>query len=247
MTSALTSIRNAQHAWAQNVLDVDRGCTRTLDENLFLRPMNRETLDEFRYGGGETGYTGSGKKRAKMLSLRSSSVLAVNVFDHWRGRDLTQLARALDAPGSYSNLKFEQPFNHGLSSFKPHLDVVLLAVDRGPPLAIEAKFAEPYDVKRDHRSLPIDPKYFAGGRKRWTEVELPRCQKLAEDLGHGTAYHRLGAAQLLKHLLGLANDDTGHASPGRKVTLRTALAAKCHCSISGSIPRVPKPRSTAET
>jgi len=221
MTSALTSILNTQHAWAAlNHVDVDRGCTRTLEDNLFCCPMHADTLEEFRAGSGdETGRTTTGKKRAKMLSLRSSSVLAVNVFDHWRGRDLTQLADALESPGKYGNLKFEQPFNHGLSSGKPHLDVVLYSSDGRRPLAIEAKFAEPYDVKKDERSPPIHAKYFASGRKRWAEVELPCCQELAEHLGTRTFYHRLGAAQLLKHLLGLAHDDDGHATPDRSVSL----------------------------
>src|ERR1700680_709877 len=54
-----TSILNAQHAWAQNRADLERGCTRTLDDNLFLRPMNRETLMEFRHDSGdETGHAG---------------------------------------------------------------------------------------------------------------------------------------------------------------------------------------------
>jgi hypothetical protein len=66
--SALTSILNAHHAWAQNRADLDRGCTRTLDDNLVLRSMNRETLMEFRHDSDdETGHAGTGMKRAKNL------------------------------------------------------------------------------------------------------------------------------------------------------------------------------------
>ena len=220
MTAALTSIRKAQQVWAEQHVKVDRGCTVALEDNLFRRPMHPETLKEFQRGSGdETGQASTGKRRAKMLSLRSSSVLAVNVFDFWRGRDLTELARALGAEGHYNELKFERPFNHGLASGKPHLDVVLFSTDGRQPLAIESKFAEPYDIKKDGHCLPIDPKYFAGDRQRWTEAGLPRCQVLAKDLGNRALFYRLGAAQLLKHLLGLANDAEGHAGPNRSVSL----------------------------
>lgn len=219
MTSALTLIRKAQQTWAENKVTVDRGCTTTLDDNLF-QPMHRETLEEFRQGSGdETGHAGTSKKRVKMLSLRSSSVLAVNVFDYWRGRDLTELAHGLGANGQYAELKFERPFNHGLSTGKPHLDVVLYAAGQRQPFAIESKFAEPYDVGKKEVSPPIAGKYFEAERERWTDVGLPRCQALAEAIGRSVEFRRLGAVQLLKHILGLANDSTGHAGADRKVSL----------------------------
>jgi hypothetical protein len=219
MTAALTSIRKAQQAWAEKSVGVDRGCTYTLNDNLF-RPLHPETLEEFRRGSGdETGHAANGKKRAKMLSLRSSSVLAVNVFDYWRGRDLTKLARALGADGDYTELKFEQPFDHGLPTGKPHLDVVLYQAAQRQPFTIECKFAEPYDINKHYVSPPIAEKYFEGDRTRWTDVGLPRCQALASDIGHTIAFRRLGAVQLLKHILGIANDKKGTASAGSDVPL----------------------------
>ncbi len=191
----------------------------SLNENLF-HALHDATLKELQTGSGdETGQTNKGKKRAKMLSLRSSSVLVANVFDHWRTRDFAVLAGALGAEGSYTGLKFEQPFDHGLSTGKPHLDVVLYAADDRQPFAIEAKFAEPYSVAKEHQTRPIAEKYFSNSLKRWTAVGLPRCQKLAAALGHDKFFHHLDAVQLLKHVLGLAHDPAGHAGPTRNTTL----------------------------
>ena len=220
MPSALTTILNAQRAWAaEHAVGFDRDCTHTLDDNLY-RPLHAETRKEFEAGSGdETGKAEAGKKRAKMLSLRSSSVLVANVFDYWRGRDLAPLAHALGAEGDYTDIRFEQPFHHGLSTGKPHLDVVLYASGKRRPFAIESKFAEPYSVKTGTTTAPIAAKYFVHGKKRWTDVGLPRCQELAEALGHTTTFHHLDAVQLVKHVLGLANDPAGHAGPKRAVTL----------------------------
>lgn len=212
MSSALKSIVAAQNAWARDRVLTDRGCNVSLDDNLFQRPMNAETLAEFRAGAGdETGFSGTQSKRAKMLSLRSSSVLAVNVFDYWRHRDLRALASALGYTCEFVSLEFERPFAHGLSSAKPHLDVVVHAAG-GPPLAIESKFTEPYSVAPQFRSAPLAAKYM--DRKRWADVRLPACQRIAEQLGHDLTSHRLDAGQLLKHALGLANDPAGHGPDG---------------------------------
>lgn len=220
MTSTLTAIRKAQQAWAVQNVEVDRGCTLSIEANLFRRRMHPETLEEFQRGAGdETGQASTGKKRAKMLSLRSSSVLAVNVFDFWRGRDLDRLATALGAEGRYTDLRFEQPFDHGLPTGQPHLDVVLYTNTQRGPFAIESKFAEPYDVAKKESSQPMAAKYFEDNRARWSNVGLPGCQALAGELGHRIAFRRLGAAQLLKHILGLANDRRGHTFQGRDLTL----------------------------
>jgi len=136
-----------------------------------------------------------------MSSLRSSSALSYNVFGPWRGLDLQALAAALHAAVQSRSLRFEQKFRHGLKSTPPNLDVVL-DCDEMRPLGIECKFTEPYGTKKE--CAPLDPKYFAGGRSRWTEVHLPKCQALAKSVGTTTSFRRLAAGQLLKHLLGLA-------------------------------------------
>src|SRR5205823_5918648 len=85
--------------------------------------------------------------------------------------------------------------------------------DKKSRLAIEAKFAEPYDITVKEGCPTIAEKYFSNDRKRWTEVGLPKCQALAEAMGRGISFYRLGATQLLKHILGLAftNSDRSRA------------------------------------
>lgn len=143
-----------------------------------------------------------------MSSLRSSSALSYNVFGPWRDSDLQPLGVALHAAVRSRSLRFEQKFPHGLRSTPPNLDVV---IDRemAEPLGIECKFTEPYGAKKEH--APLDPKYFADGHLRWTEVGLPSCQTLAHSVGATTSFRRLAAGQLLKHLLGLAR--TSQRSP----------------------------------
>jgi hypothetical protein len=133
-----------------------------------------------------------------MRSLRSSSVLAANVFDYWRDRDLEPLAAALGLDGSFERLEFEHPFAHGLSSGKPHLDVVLFPFPPNRLWGVEAKFAEPYDIRGKGNSVPLDAKYLSSQRRRWAELGLPQCQALAERLGKEEGFHHLGAGQLLK-------------------------------------------------
>ena len=136
-----------------------------------------------------------------MSSLRSSSALAYNFFAPWIGHDLRPLAAALGHQRDDDTLQFERKFPHGLSTMPPNLDVTLDNQQRRP-LAIECKFTEPYGAKRPHP--PLDRKYFDGSRARWAELGLVRCQVLAESLGHGVEFKRLGVGQLLKHILGLA-------------------------------------------
>jgi hypothetical protein len=94
----------------------------------------------------------------------------------------------------------------GRRSTPPNLDVAIGGLS---PLAIESKFTEPYGGQKVIK--PLDPKYFDGGRRRWEEVGLPRCQVMAQGIGTQLHFQRLDAAQLLKHLLGLAY--TTRASP----------------------------------
>lgn len=170
----------------------------SLDDNLIV-PLSGDARAEFLKGsGGELGPNG---KSGKMSSLRSSSALSYNVFGPWRGVDLQPLGVALRATVRSQSLRFEQQFRHGLRSTPPNLDVVL-DCELQRPLAVECKFTEPYGAKNDHQ--PLDPKYFANGRNRWTEVGLPECQALANSIGTTVSFRRLAAGQLLKHLLGLA-------------------------------------------
>ena len=196
---SLESILDAQRTWAKKRgIDVVRDYTRTLEDNLF-HPLKTPTRAEFASGSGDE--LGSRDRRGKMQSLRSSSALAVNFFDHWRGRPLGPLAEALGGTGEFLELHFEQKYPHGLPGIPPNIDVVLYTL-HGSPLAIESKFAEPYGKESEHK--PIDPKYFSNGRRLWRDVGLPRCQLVADAIGHDLRFSKLDAGQLLKHFLGLA-------------------------------------------
>ena len=90
----LERIIASQTAWAtRNGVPFD-GSSRcaNVEDNLFL-PLNEDTAEEF--GGGAGDELGTPEAPGSMASLRSSSALAVNVFDAWRGRDLSPLAPLL--------------------------------------------------------------------------------------------------------------------------------------------------------
>lgn len=195
----LDSLVEAQATWAARRWPGHVGRRApSLDDNLIC-PLSVEVRREFEAGsGGEVGRDG---KAGKMSSLRSSSALSYYVFAPWRGRELQTLAAALQTTLISRSLRFEQKYRHGLRTTPPNIDVVL--DDEVPqPVGVECKFTEPYGKKASHR--PLDPKYFAGRRSRWAELDLPACQALAVSIGSTTSFRRLAAGQLLKHLLGLA-------------------------------------------
>ena len=170
----------------------------SLDENLVVE-MSSLVQQQFSAGsGGELDRDG---RLGKMRSLRSSSALGFNVFAPWIGDDLEPLGRALGVTLADNTVVFERQFKHGLNSIPPNIDIVLDNLqDR--PLGIESKFTEPYGPRPIHKA--IDAKYFANDRERWAELGLPKCQRLAAEVGSGVVFRRLGAGQLLKHILGLA-------------------------------------------
>lgn len=162
-------------------------------------PMSSDVRAEFANGSGAE--LGTPDRPGKMYSLRSSSALTCSFFAPWIGQDLGPLARAMNREVADSTLCFERQFRHGLSSTPPNLDVTL-DNEQSRPLGLECKFTEVYGPKQPHG--PLDQKYFVGGRLRWAELGMPRCQTLANGLGRSIEFRRLGAGQLLKHLLGLA-------------------------------------------
>ena len=135
-----------------------------------------------------------------MQALHSSSALACNVFDYWRGRDTSPLARALEIEAPICSIAFERKFPTGLRGKAPNLDVVLTPAS-GPAVAIESKFLEPYGSKG--KKSGFKPKYFPRDRELWTEAGFPKCQAAAT-AASARKDQRLNAAQLLKHILGLA-------------------------------------------
>ena len=197
MSNELNEIITSQIAWADGRglrLDRSKRC-RTAEDNLFIS-LSPGSAEEF--GDGAGNELGTPDAPGSMASVRSSSALAVNVFDAWRGSDLAPLGRFLDADTTADRLRFEVQYPTGLGGVSPHLDVV---IDRpgGAPLAIESKFTEVYSpAHNDFR-----PSYFESS-ELWSGFEQTR--KLAETLAAGSEEFRyLGAAQLIKHALGLKN------------------------------------------
>jgi hypothetical protein len=194
-------IKQSQLAWAKRrgiSLDADGYCLE-VDRNL-LQPLSACARRELAAGdGAELGKEGA---RGKLQALHSSSALACNVFEYWRGRDLHALRAALRVPERLCEIHFEEKFPTGLGRYSPNLDVVLHAANGGL-FAIESKFTEPY--KRSTKKSYLKPKYFSAKGPHWGNAGLPTCQRLAEALRDGeVAFELFDAAQILKHMLGLA-------------------------------------------
>ena len=141
----------------------------------------------------------------KMSALHSSSAMSVNLFQHWVvNGQLSLLANLLKVPsrgiecGTFED-QFpvcEEPQAHGFHE-PPHLDFALRYRD-GSRLGIECKLLEPYG-RLDHR--PLRPAYLKL-RDAWDDI--PHCYALAVRLAKGSDdFRRVGASQLLKHILGL--------------------------------------------
>lgn len=197
-------IKARQINWAEEreiEFDQDNRCPR-LEDNLCLRKINSETRREIEQGDGGELKKDRGRK-PRMHSLYSSTALACNFFDYWRSvEDSSPLAEALEFHAKIHDIEFERKFDHEVSSRWPNLDVVLTRPDQ-TLLAIESKFTEPFSGSKNKKYLKDE--YFSCGKKRWSEFGLSGCQKLAEGLGQEHCYKHLDAAQLLKHMLGLAN------------------------------------------
>ncbi len=157
MPSIAAAVKAQQCAWARSgghEPDSDGYCA-SVSENLF-QPLTPCTEAEFRAADGdELGRPG---QRAKMQALHSSSALAVNFFDYWRGRDTMPLAEALGVPGPICSIRFEQKRPTGLRGKAPNLDVALQPAS-GPEIFIESKFLEPYGASAAPK---FKEKYFIG-------------------------------------------------------------------------------------
>ncbi|MCL1597923.1 MAG: hypothetical protein M3094_01970 [Actinomycetia bacterium] len=195
MSNELKEIIAGQVEWAERhgvPLDRSNRCP-SADENLFM-PLSPGSVEEFGEGAGNE--LGTPDAPGSMASVRSSSALAVNAFDAWRGTDLGALSRLLTVDPMADRLRFEVQYPTGLGGIPPHLDVIL---DRsgGAPLAIESKFTEVYSpAHNDFR-----PSYFEAPGL-WDGFD--RTERLAVAIAGGsTQFKHLGAAQLIKHALGL--------------------------------------------
>ncbi len=195
MASPLDEIINGQAEWATRhgiLFDSSYRC-RTVADNLFVR-LSCETSDEFRDGAGSE--LGTVDAVGSMASLRSSSALAVNVFEPWRAADIAPLGALLGVDRSAQWVRFEVRYPTGLGGLPPHLDVVIGSHEAGP-VAIESKFTETYTPAHNG----FRPSYFESA-SLWDGFEQTR--RLALEIAAGTeGFRYLGAAQLIKHALGL--------------------------------------------
>ena len=100
-------IRDQQRQWAKQAGHKPdaKGYVRKVEDNLW-RPLHPETRKEFETGSGNE-LRGQGKRPAKLLALHSSAALACNVFDFWRDRDKSALAKALGLDKAIATLAFE--------------------------------------------------------------------------------------------------------------------------------------------
>lgn len=201
-------IKAHQRAWAtrnKRTFDAEGYC-RCVDDNIF-QGLSVGARKDFESGDGtELGKNG---ERGKIQALHSSSALACNWFDYWRGRDLQPLSRAFGVPLQSSTLTLEHKLRTGLGGIGPNLDVLLCG--EGTAFAIESKFTEPYT--KSNGKTWLKPKYFSDGRSLWTEKSLAGCQAVAEALRTEQHVFRvLDVAQLLKHMLGLAFEFGRHWS-----------------------------------
>jgi hypothetical protein len=195
-------IKTSQRVWAARkelAIDADGYCS-CADDNIF-GGLSAAARQDFESGDGTE--LGKNAKRGKIQALHSSSALACNWFDYWRGRDLQPLSQAFEVPVLFSTLALEQKFPTGLGGIGPNLDVFLTCADASV-FAIESKFAEPYTKSK--LKTYLKSKYLPDDRGLWTKAGLPGCQAVAEALGTGQHdFEILDVAQLLKHMLALAH------------------------------------------
>jgi hypothetical protein len=175
--------------------------THTVEENLFDRVLLPSVKAAFERGAG-------GELRGRiptMSELHSSAAIAVNLFQYWLGNgDLAALAGVLEIPTrDIASADFEDRFpvcedpqRRGFNE-PPHLDFAFRYQDGGR-VGIECKLFEPYG-RLDHAPLR---RAYLDLKDEWSDI--PACRMLAEQLVTGPGgFHRLGASQLLKHILGL--------------------------------------------
>lgn len=202
-------IEAMQTAWSQGrSTDRERlNYAATLGDNLFLGQLRPETDRDFREGDGAE-LDESLRRPAKMRAHVSSSALAVNFFDAWRGSDMTAISSALGLGSVARQICFEyKPKQYPVGPRSPNFDL-LLTLQGGYRAAVEAKFAEPF--RPPGPDAIFSPKYFPDGEGLWQRVGLSRSQQVVRQLA--PRWHYLDVAQLLKHMLGLASEGTESAT-----------------------------------
>jgi hypothetical protein len=179
----------------------EKNYTRSVEENIFGGRLHDSVAAAIRAGaGGELN-----GDIPKMSALHSSSTMAVNLFQYWLSNgNLKTLAKLLEIPSrNILSAEIESQFpvcddpkSHGFKR-SPHLDFAFRYQD-GAHIGVECKLFEPY---RNHSHSALRRAYL-DLNSAWDDI--PACRALAKQLATGCAgYQRLGASQLLKHILGL--------------------------------------------
>lgn len=197
----IEQIKQQQKAWgSNNGVDLDQdNYVKEIAENFFI-PLSDETVRDLK--GGDGSEIKDDNTRTKVYATHSSSALACNVFEYWRYHDKSILGKSMQLGKSIKTMCFEQKLSMGMKGRMPNLDVFMILED-GQSVAIESKFTE-WMSRKSKKDL-FTKSYFENGIKRWSDVGLPNCQKVAEKLNKKPdTYKYLNATQLLKHALGLA-------------------------------------------
>ena len=204
LMTPLSYILTRQRSWAErHRKPLSKDYLLSLNDNLFA-PLSEATVAEFSEADGNELRPRMGAP-AKMRALRSSSALAVNVFQYWRIRDLRTLCKACRIPSAGADsLRFEALSPIAVSVDRrvfprdPNIDVVFnYSGTRLRQVAIESKFAEAYDSHEGIRPAYLHHKAL------WEA--LPNCLRLAERTASPGSNFGIDYAQLLKHVLGLKN------------------------------------------
>jgi hypothetical protein len=206
--SSKMALLTAQRKWALATSgEVDsRGYVSSVEGNLH-QPLSTRAAGGFSKGSGSELLDTVGRP-AKMRALHSSSALAVNFFDYWTDRRPDLLLTALGLGIASTSIEFEAQFPTGLPGIPPNLDIAFRFTS-GRVVGLESKFTEWLTPKSPNREL-FKTKYFDGPPGLWSAKGLPKCQQLADELWSGRIhFQHLDAAQLLKHVLGLATQHPG--------------------------------------
>lgn len=171
-----------------------------LEDNLYTL-LSDATRNEFLRGAGGELNPPEGEE-GHLYSLSSSSALMANFFEHWRSRPLSPLLRAM---GLADDIEYKWEFDPRLRISKhrvetPPVDLLLKPKSAGTPvIAIEAKFAEPYDGKPRRGLSPfyLTRKYLLG---KWTHLtKMAKAMEGTTDEQHVYMH----AAQSIRQMLAL--------------------------------------------
>lgn len=203
--------------------------TKVYNDNLFEKTLYGKIKEQFETADGN-------ELNGKMAALYSSSALGVNVFQYFyklleqgnkeeANKILYALGVSRDKDIEIKSISFEQKLHIGNIS-TPNIDIIITTTNN-KVFAIESKFREPYYYTLSNY---LQKKYY-DNNDIWNKLEktkeyidkLDECfieiekdiierETSIEEKEIGVkkifpSFKRLNAAQLIKHLLGLFNDN----------------------------------------